>query len=274
MGENKKCRPFGAATRAWEKRVCDQYLGARARQPPPAPPAPHVMAFFPPPTDVPTPSDAAAWETTILVISHIGLVVLVPWAFVIDQAYAATSALLVLIFSDVYHLCRGGWMCFGLTLDDARRIDHMTSMNAVCCLLLLIFVMGTSTSKATVAARTALPFVIVYAVMAYPFQTQSTVLILAALMLMVADHLLRDGRLRVPDASHIDRAALALGFLFTLVGLLLFTVLSSGGTYAVPHALWHLVITIAFYLVLVGVSRRRGDKPFWLVRCLRHVTRD
>ena len=229
------------------------------------------MAFFPEPGPVPTSFEA--WETALLVISHIGLIPLIPFLYVIALSYLASLALAVFIFSDVYHLCLGDVMCFGLSLVDARRLDHVTSLSAVIGVFIAGCLMATSVRAASVTLRTLLPYAIFYAVLAYSFQTQSVVITVAVFLLAFADHFVRVGQLRVPDLSHLDPFPLALGFGTAILALCLFTAGSSLG-YAVPHSIWHVVITISYYFMALGISHKKGDRPFWVTRCLRHLTRD
>jgi hypothetical protein len=223
--------------------------------------------FFPA-EDTAAGPDAAVWQTVILVLSHIGLPVLTVYLFIIERLYLGAHALAVFIFSDVYHLCRGGILCLDLTLEHARLLDHITANSA--CVAVLLTVMHPHPTSG-VAAKALMPFVVAYAVLAHPFQPQAIVIIAAFVMLAGADRYIRRALLlqTVPSDERFDGVALVAAGVTGSIGLALFALPTASDTYAIVHAIWHVLITLALYFAAMGVQRD-PRRPFWLTRWVAH----
>jgi hypothetical protein len=212
--------------------------------------------------DEATAKDDAPWETALLVASHVGFPIVAALVMVVhEDLYLGAHTLAVFVFSSVYHLCRGDWLCFGLSLEHARLLDHITALSAVVAVLLTVLYIHPTQG---VPARVFMPFVVAFAVLAYPFQTAAVVLIGATVAVLIADRYLRQGAAAVPATERFSAAPLALAGAVGVLAYVLFLI--DVGNYAGPHSAWHVLVSFAVYLAAVGVHRRRGQRTPWCCR--------
>lgn len=214
--------------------------------------------------------DSADWARWLLVLSHLPLVPVAWYLFSEGLFYLGAVALSVLVDSGVYHMCRAQFYCFGLGpgLDKARLLDHITSIHAGVAVALVALLSDSGGGKRAVAARVLAPFVVFFAELAFPFQTQVFVGVTAFVVLVAADHLLVERTGRLPRADRYQWPLLLAGTLVAAVGLVLYALDFHDSTaYATLHTLWHLAITAAY--VLVGRGLVDGRTRSAVVPCCR-----
>jgi len=214
--------------------------------------------FFPPDEHAGEPrADAGLVIGILQLISHVTLAggVVAVASRGRGHAYLAAAGVVSLLVSLMYHTCRGGFYCFGFLRDLLRKSDHIAQLHlaGAFVLHLILYDRGRDTG---VAARTYLPFVVMLAVLAYPYQTMSTVLVLVYLVAVVAYRLVAPGGLLPPMGRDYDVKWLLAGVALLVVAAASF-VYSSGAPHedtvldGVFHVLWHFVAGLA----LMALSR-------------------
>lgn len=181
--------------------------------------------------------------------------------------YSMSLAISTFFFSDIYHICKAGWYCFGLdssnhalllplpALTLARLLDHINSTHNTAAVVLVIAFGDGGGGPHVMAYRLLLFSFTVFTVIAFPFSTNAGVLaFLFAILLVTLDFfVVRRGRLppveRFP-LKYIVPAIVSIGvgfvFFFELLPFL-------GGE--VSHSFWHVFIFLGLWLIVEGVGK-------------------
>jgi hypothetical protein len=195
-------------------------------------------------------------------VSHVPIAVATCYALSRRKSVLGAWGVASLLASPNYHACRGALACLALSLDSWRRTDHFTSLALGAALALeLIHYRGASAHGRTVGRfLTALmPFVVLLAVQAFPFQMQSALLVVAYVALVAIDRFLRTSRrLTPPNAAEYKARSLIIGGLLLLAAVACYAFDGGDGhgdsvLSGVLHVAWHLLIGAALIAIVHGL---------------------
>lgn len=224
------------------------------------------MAFFPAAPAMANITDVTVAETVVLNVSHLVLLAAVPLLLLYGIDYLAVATIPLLFNSLLYHLARGlhDGMAFGIDVDTARRLDHVSATAAPGAVALTALLLDRGGGASGQLARTLLPFVVLFAVMAFPFQVQSLVLVLVFVLAVAGDRLLRQSDFQMPSAppgGYTDWRWFAGMLAATVAGVVCFYL--PDADYAFAHTLWHLFIGAALIFAAFAFTRNRRRRVPW-----------
>ncbi len=144
-----------------------------------------------------------------------------------------------------------------------RILDHAVADAATAALVFLALKLDRGGGASGNLARTFLPIVCIYAVLAFPFQPQSLVVVVTFVLVVAADKWLRVNQMHsspplAPGVAGVDEVDWRLatgGSVAAACGLALFYMPDSA--YPETHPLWHLFIGVAFLCWALAFSQHR-----------------
>jgi predicted membrane channel-forming protein YqfA (hemolysin III family) len=224
--------------------------------------------FFPAAAVTTLASDPSGWATALLVLSHLPLIVDLPLLLICDVPLLAAYDAALLLFSMAYHVARASGTAFGLTVDAWRTLDHVTATSAPAALGLTVLTLDRGGGLGGTFARTLLPFVVLFAITAYPMQPQALVVVLVFLVFTALARLLFQTGFRVPTAppgGFVDWRWFTAMVVLVLAGGALFYL--PDADYTVAHALWHIFIGAALPCGALAFTKNRRRMLPLFQRC-------
>ncbi len=212
----------------------------------------------------PTVVDATLAGSIVQVVTHIVFVVSLYFFLKWRAYYAATIASQVALFSDMYHICKAQWFCFGLesipglgtALERLRLMDHIHSNHACGAIVLIAALSDGGGGKHKIMYQLLLMSITIFANLAFPFRLQATFIMVTYLVLVIVFEYLVIRKGRLPPADRFHGRLLIIALAVSGIGLFLYFS-TSFIPHEIAHGLWHLVIGIAFLLIELAVNQRR-----------------
>ncbi len=220
-----------------------------------------------------TTHDTSVLASVFLVLSHLPILPSI-WIFTRLRVWVALSIVIsVAIFSDVYHICRADWYCFGLGnttmtsvvdnvtvlsfpgLENARMLDHISSTNAWAQTLLVILMGDGGGGHESTVARILLLFSVIYAVQAFPYEMQSIFVVLVTVIAIYLVFVLYTRKFSLPLADRFNIKWIAAGIVVGSAGFGMYFI--NAIPYAYAHPIWHMCIIVALIFIELGVSQTR-----------------
>lgn len=237
----------------------------------------HTSPMFFPAADATT-NDTNVVASVFLVLSHLFLLPAI-WIFARLRVWTAVAlATAVFVFSDVYHICRADWYCFGLGnttmadgthpgLEKARMLDHMSSTYAWAATILIVLMSDAGGGHSSIVAKLLLLFGVVYAVLSHPYELESILIVIVVVALIAAVFVLYLRRLSLPLPTRFSAKFYAPGLAIGAVGFALYFIPMI--PYSIGHPIWHVCIIISLVLVVIGTNETRWERHHIIPRFCR-----
>ncbi len=203
--------------------------------------------------------DASATETTLLVVSHAVLFAALPILLYHGIGFLAAYDVAVLLNSTIYHLARGATgTAFGLSVHTARVLDHVSATAAPGAVALTALLLDKGGGNEGQLARILLPFIVLFGVLAYPMHPQALVVLLAFLLAVATDRLLRQTDFSMPSSppgGYVHWGWFAGMVVSILAGSVCFYL--PDNDYFVSHSIWHLCTGVALICAGFAFTKNR-----------------
>ena len=203
------------------------------------------------------------------IMSHLPLIMVIWYAWSRRRWTIATASFNAVFASLVcYHACRAGLFCVPLFLPQARLLDHFASLSLLGELVLtgLNFGMASPGGRPVgQAVRLLLPFVVLLATLAYPFQARSALIVLVFLVVVGLDRYLRLGHhLRPPSLEGYDTRYMVTTLLAGAAAVACYVIDDGnlrGDTVldGLMHSGWHLFAGLALNSAVAALPRGPED---------------
>jgi hypothetical protein len=205
-----------------------------------------------------THADLTLEGSYLQVLTHVAVAVAFVFFVLWREWYAASISLSTFFISNMYHICKAGWYCFGMVatsvlnvsaLERLRLLDHANSNHTSAAVFLILAFSDTGGGTHAIAYRLLLPFVSMFAVFAFPYEAKSAVVVVAYVLLVIAFEYLwvRGGRLPSPARFKLLYAGLAVP---AAAVAFFFYFEPSFIPREISHALWHVFIFITLVLAV------------------------
>ncbi len=210
--------------------------------------------------------DATLVGSLVQVLTHLFVAGVGVSSYLRQNYYSMSLAIQTFFFSDLYHICKAGWFCFGLdssnhalllpmpALTLARLLDHINSTHTTAAVVLVMAFGDGGGGPHVMAYRLLLFSFTVFVVIAFPFSTKAGVLAVFFAILLVALDFFVVRRGRLPPRERFPLAYLIPAVVSILAAFVFFFEwIPINGE--ISHGLWHVFVFLALWLIVVGVGK-------------------
>lgn len=204
--------------------------------------------------------DATLVGSCVQVFTHLVILLVTLDFFRRREYYAWFISMSVFINSNIYHICKAAWYCFGLLLERTRLLDHINSTHAAIAVLLIIAIGEAGGGDHAIAYRLLLYMITQFAVVAFPYQLKSVIVTVTYVLLVVVFEYtwVRANRLPLRQRFALRYAIPAVPSGLLAVVFYMEPPFLPG---EISHGLWHTFIFLTLWLTVRAVNdQSSGDR--------------